>query len=166
MTTGETIEHLQKRILKEESQGNFREVLALSHEIIGLLGDSRSHLRKAAFQWDLVARMHLHLKTYAEAEVAARKCLEAYLRYRKAVGEDWDPERDCYFADFRMTLALSLAYQKRFAEAVSYAEKWEKTHLKMRNLDDPFIKEVVTPHMKRMRARLAGLPIQEDDATH
>ncbi len=163
MTTGDKIEYLQEKILKEESQKNFNAVIALSHEILGLLGDGNSHLRTAAFQWDLVARMHLHLNEFVKAEMAAKKSLETYLHYRKEVGGNWTPERDSYFADFRMTMALSLAYQKRYAEAMPYAEQWEQTHLKVRGPDDPFVKDVVVRHMKRMRARLAGLPVSEND---
>jgi len=163
MTTEETIEDLRERSLEAESQKNYEGAIALSHELISLLGDDRLHLRMAAFQWELMARMYLHLNEFLKAEMAAKNSLEIYVHYRKAVGGNWDPERDCYFADFRMTLALSLAYQKRYAEAMPYAEQWERVHLKMRKPDDPFVTEVVARHMKRMRARLAGLPVSDND---
>lgn len=162
MTTGQKIEYLRKKSAEEDIRGNYEAGIELSHELIALLDDSRVHQRLAAFQWELIARMLLRTNRHAEAEKAARKGLDGYLHY-KADNSGWDPERDCYLADFRMTLALSLAYQKRYAEAMLYAEQWERVHLKVRGPDDPFVKDVVARHMKRMRARLAGLPVSEKD---
>ena len=144
-------------------QADYKNGIESSHELIALLDDSRVHQRLAAFQWELVARMYLRMNRPIEAEMAARKSLDGYLGYKTADVSGWDSENDSYLADFRMTLALSLAYQKRYAEAVPYAEQWERVHLKMRGPDDPFVKDVVARHMKRMRARLAGLPVSEDE---
>lgn len=162
MTIGETIEDLRKESLEAESQGNYEGAIALSHKLISLVENDRLHLRMTAFHWELVARMHLRLREPVKAEKAAKSSIETYLRYRKLTGGNWTPERDCYLADFRMTLALSLAYQKRYTEALDCAEQWEKVHLKVRTKDDPFIKDVVVPHMKRLRARKAGEPVPED----
>ena len=162
MTTEEKIYELRKRSWEEESQAHYELGIALSHELLGLLGNSRTDLKFAAMQWERVAHMHLQLKQPVEAEAAARKSLEAYLRNRSMLEGKWDPEGDTYLADFRMALALSLAYQKRYAEAMPYAEQWERVHLKVRGPDDPFVKDVVVRHMKRMRARLAGLSVSEN----
>lgn len=143
-------------------RGNYEDGIESSHELIALLDDSFVHQRLAAFQWELVARMYLKMNRPVEAETAARKGLNGYLGYKTADVSDWEPENDSYLADFRMTLALSLAYQKRYAEAMPYAEQWERVHLKVRGPDDPFVKDVVARHMKRMRARLAGLPVSEN----
>lgn len=163
MTTQDKIQNLRARSWEEESQKNYETAIGLSRELLGLLGDSRTDLKLAALQWERVARMHLRLNQPIEAEAAARKSLELYLRNRALLEESWDPEGDTYLADFRMVLALSLAYQKRYAEAMPYAEQWERVHLKVRGPDDPFVKDVVARHMKRMRARLAGLPVSEND---
>jgi tetratricopeptide (TPR) repeat protein len=162
MTTGQKIEHLRKKSTEEYMQADYEDGIKSSHELIALLDESRVHQRLAAFQWELVARMYLRMNRPVEAEMAARKSLDGYLRYKTADVSDWDPEGDSYLADFRMTLALSLAYQKRYAEAMPYAEQWERVHLKVRGPDDPFVKDVVARHMKRMRARLAGLPVSEN----
>jgi hypothetical protein len=163
MTTGAKIQALRERSWEEESQGHFEVAITLSNEMLGLLGNSRTDLKLAALQLERVARMHLRLNQPIEAESAARKSLDVYLRNRERLEGKWNPEGDTYLADFRMMLALSLAYQKRYAEAMPYAEQWERVHLKVRGADDPFVKEVVVRHMKRMRARLAGLPVPEND---
>jgi len=162
MTIEQKIQDLRKRSWAEESQGHYEAGISLSHELFGLVGDSRTDLKLAALQWERVARMHLRLNQPIEAEAAARNSLEAYMRNRAMLEGKWDPEGDTYLADFRMVLALSLAYQKRYAEAMPYAEQWERVHLKVRGPDDPFVKDVVARHMKRMRARLAGLPVSEN----
>ena len=162
MTNGEKIEDLRQRSFEAEAQGNYKAGIALSHDMLDLIEDNRVHLQLAAFQWERVALMHLRLNQPIMAEEAARKSLETYLRKRAVAGGNWTPERDCYLADFRMTLALSLAYQKRYTEALDCAEQWEKVHFNVRNADDPFIKDVVVPHMKRLRARKAGDPVPED----
>lgn len=163
MTTQDKIQNLRARSWEEESQENYESAIGLSRELLGLLGDSRQDLKLAALQWERVARMHLRLNQPIEAEAAARNSLETYMRNRAMLEGKWDPEGDTYLADFRMVLALSLAYQKRYAEAMPYAEQWERVHFKVRGPDDPFVKDVVARHMKRMRARLAGEPVQEND---
>lgn len=80
------------------------------------------------------------------------------MRNRAMLEGKWNPDGDTYLADFRMVLAISLAYQKRYAEAFPLAELWERVHLKFKEPDDPFILNVVIPHMRRMRARVAGIP--------
>lgn len=166
MTTGQKIEELQKRSKEQYARGNYKEGIDSSLELIDLLDESSVHQRMIAFQWELVARMYLQMKQPHEAEAAARNSLDAYLRYKTADASGWDPANDSYLADFRMTLAISLAYQKRYAEAMQYAEQWERTHLKMRGPEDPFVKEVVAQHMKRMRARLAGVVVPDNDPDH
>ena len=163
MTIGQKIEELRKKSKEEYARGIYKDGIESSRELIELLDESSVHQRMAAFQWELVARMYLQMNQPLKAEAAARNSLDAYLRYKTADASGWDPENDSYLADFRMTLALSLAYQKRYAEAMPYAEQWERVHLKVRGPDDPFVKDVVARHMKRMRARLAGLPVSEND---
>lgn len=163
MTTQDKIQNLRARSWEEESQENYESAIGLSRELLGLLGDSRQDLKLAALQWERVARMHLRLNQPIEAESAARKSLDLYLRNRAKLEGKWDPQGDTYLADFRMMLALSLAYQKRYAEALPYAEQWEEVYLKVKGPEDPFVKDVVARHMKRMRARLAGEPVQEND---
>ncbi len=162
MTTGQKIQELRARSWEEESQGHYETGISLSHELLGLVGESSADLKLAALQWERVALMYLKLKRPVEAEAAARKSLETYLRNRSMLEGKWDPEGDTYLADFRMALALSLAYQKRYAEAMPYAEQWERVNLNVRGADDPFVKDVVAGHMKRMRARFAGIPVSEN----
>ena len=166
MTTGQKIEELRKKSKEEYARGSYKDGIESSRELIDLLDESSVHQRMVAFQWELVARMYLQMKEPLKAEAAARNSLDSYLRYKTADASDWDPENDSYLADFRMTLAISLAYQKRYAEAMQYAEQWERTHLKMRGPEDPFVKEVVAQHMKRMRARLAGVAVPDNDPDH
>ncbi len=166
MTTGQKIEELRKRSQEEYTRGSYADGIDSSLELIDLIDESSVHQRMLAFQWELAARMYLQMNQPLKAEAAARNSLDAYLRYKTADANGWDPENDSYLADFRMTLALSLAYQKRYAEAMQYAEQWEKTHLKMRGPDDPYVKEVVARHMKRMRARLADIAAQDNAPDH
>lgn len=158
MTTHDKIQDLRDKSYTEEEQGNFEMSLALNRELLSLLGDTKTDLKLAALQWERMACMYLRLKQPLEAEAAARKSLEAYLLNRAMLEGKWDGERDTYLANFRMTLALSLAHQKRYHEALPYAEQWESAYVKLKGTDDPFVKEVVAPHMERMRARVAGLP--------
>jgi len=166
MTTGQKIEELRKKSQLEYARGSYEDGIDSSLELIELLDESSVHQRMLAFQWELAARMYLQMNQPLKAEAAARNCLDAYLRCKTADANGWVPEGDSYLADFRMTLALSLAYQKRYAEAMQYAEQWEQTHLKMRGPDDPYVKEVVAGHMKRMRARLAGIAVPDNAPDH
>lgn len=158
MTNEEKIRDLRKRSDEEQAKGEFETSISLRHELIGILGEGAIHLKLAALQWEDVAHMLIKMNRPVEAEEAARKALEAYMRNRAMLEGRWNPEGDTYLADFRMVLAISLAYQKRFAEAFPLAEQWERVHLKLKTPDDPFIQNVVIPHMKRMRARVAGIP--------
>lgn len=158
MNIHEQISALRRKATEEQAKGNFEDSIALRQDLVRLLGDSKVDLKLAALQWEQVAHMLIKIGRYVEAEEAARKALEAYMRNRAMLEGRWNPEGDTYLADFRMVLAISLAYQKRFAEAFPLAEQWERVHLKLKEPDDPFIQNVVIPHMKRMRARVAGLP--------
>lgn len=158
MTTEEKQWDLRKRCDEEQAKGNFEASIALNHELIGLFSDSKVDLKLASLHWERIAHMLIKMNRPVEAEEAARKALEAYMRNRAMLEGKWNPEGDTYLADFRMVLAISLAYQKRFAEAFPLAEQWERVHLKLKEPDDPFIINVVIPHMKRMRARVAGIP--------
>lgn len=159
MNKAQKISDLREKSDEEQAKGNFETSIALRQELIGLLGDTYLDLKQAALQWEDVAHMLIKLNRPVEAEAAGRNALEKYLRNRAMLEQGrWNPEEDTYLADFRMVLAISLAYQKRYAEAFPLAEQWERVHLKLKEPDDPFIQNVVVPHMKRMRARVAGLP--------
>src|ERR1043165_6070570 len=115
MIPWEQISDLSRRAAELKLTGDYVGMLPLCEEIAQLLENGGADVTRVADALNYLGALNLRLKRYANSEKYARRSVSYYEEHGGTNCE--------HLAGYVQLLAMILAFQGRFDEAIPYAEK-------------------------------------------
>ncbi|MCA8988137.1 MAG: tetratricopeptide repeat protein [Planctomycetaceae bacterium] len=131
MTPWERVNELTRRAGELKLARDFTGMLPLREEIASILEEAEADSKRVADALNYLAALNLQLERYSVAETYARRSVVYY--------EEHGAENREALATYVHLLAMILAFQGRYEEAIPYAERAITEYSVFHTPDDDFL---------------------------